>query len=250
VKGALIMIKVIRRRGNGEGKQIVYPKKDINFFAVTCSLPTAITRAFSLKSLSRIASLLSVDISYNRFKRAFCIPLLLSIFAINGCSQADTGTRDMDYEETKKMVVDILKTDDGKKALQEVMSDDGMKEKLVMDQKVVTDTIEKTLTSEKGVEFWKKAFEDTKFAESVAKSMKDGNEEVLKGLMKDPEYQAMMIDVLKNPEIEEEVTTILKSKEYREHLQKVMTETFESPLYKAKIQDMMVKAAGEVQSGK
>jgi spore germination protein D len=59
-----------------------------------------------------------------------------------------------------------------------------------------------------------------------------------------------MIDVLKNPEIEEEMTTILKSKEYREHLQKVMTETFESPLYKAKIQDMLVKAAGEVQSGK
>ena len=68
------------------------------------------------------------------------------------------------------MVVDILKTDDGKKAIQEVMSDEKLKEKLVMDHAVVTETIEKTLTSEKGTEFWKKTFEDPKFAESIAKT--------------------------------------------------------------------------------
>ena len=37
-----------------------------------------------------------------------------------------------DYEETKKMVVDILKTDDGKKAIQQVMSDEKMKSELIM----------------------------------------------------------------------------------------------------------------------
>ena len=57
------------------------------------------------------------------------------------------------------MVVDILKTDDGKKAIQDVMSDEKLREKLVMDQTVVTETIQKTLTSEKGTEFWKKNFE-------------------------------------------------------------------------------------------
>ena len=62
------------------------------------------------------------------------------------------------------MVVDILKTDDGKKAIQEVMSDEKMKEKLVMDQKVVSDTIQQTLTSDKAIEFWKKTFSDPKFA--------------------------------------------------------------------------------------
>ena len=86
----------------------------------------------------------------------------------------------MDYEETKKMVVDILKTDDGKKAIKEIMSDDEMKSELILNEKVVTDTISKTLTSEKGVEFWKKAFEDPKFAETMANSMKDSNEKLLK----------------------------------------------------------------------
>lgn len=156
----------------------------------------------------------------------------------------------MDYEETKKMVVDILKTDDGKKAIQEVMKDEKMKAELIMDQGVVKDTISKTLTSDKGTEFWKKAIEDPKFAESMAKSMKDGNEKLLKDLMKDPEYQGMMMDLMKDPEFQKELTEALKSKEYREHLQKVILETFESPLFKAKIQDILLKAAEEAGGGK
>ncbi|MFE8703885.1 spore germination lipoprotein GerD [Cytobacillus sp. FJAT-54145] len=181
-------------------------------------------------------------------KKFTLLPILLTML-IAGCAQTETGGEQVDYEETKKMVVDILKTDDGKKALQEVMADDTMKEKLVMDQAVVSSTIQKTLTSDEGKEFWKKSLEDPKFAESVATSMKDGHEQLLKDLMKDPEYKGMMIEVLKDPEIEKEVTNILKSKEYREHLQKVMTETFESPLFKAKIEDILIKAAEEVAKG-
>ena len=167
-----------------------------------------------------------------------------------GCAPTESGGGEVDYEETKKMVVDILKTDDGKKAIQEVMGDDGMKEKLIMDQVVVTDTIQASLTSDKGKEFWKKSFEDPKFAESIAKSMKEENEKLLKNLMKDPEYKGMMIEVMKDPELEKELTTVLKSKEYREHLQKVMTETFESPLFKAKLQALIVKAAEEIPTQK
>lgn len=171
------------------------------------------------------------------------------IITIAGCGQGEAGSNNMDYEQTKKMIVDILKTDDGKKAIQELMEDDKMKQKLVMDQAVVSETIEKTLTSDKGTEFWKKSFEDPKFAESIAKSMKKENEQLLKNLMKDPEYRGMMIEVLKDPELEKEVTNVLKSKEYREHLQSVITETFESPLFKAKIQEILLKAASEVKSG-
>ncbi|WP_066058465.1 spore germination lipoprotein GerD [Robertmurraya korlensis] len=182
--------------------------------------------------------------------KSFVLPLLLSGLLLTGCAEADPSSQ-MDYEATKKMVVDILKTDDGKKAIQEVMKDDKMKETLIMDQAVVSDTVEKALTSDKGTEFWIKSFEDPKFAESVAKSMETQNEALLKDLMKDPEYRAMMIGVLKDPELEKEVTTILKSNEYRKHVQAVITETFESPLFKAKIQESILKAVEEVaeQSG-
>ncbi|MDZ5474679.1 spore germination lipoprotein GerD [Bacillus sp. 31A1R] len=175
------------------------------------------------------------------------LPVLLVL--ITGCAQNEAGAKESDYDETKKMVVDILKTDDGKKAIQEVMSDDAMKQQLVMDQTVVSDTIEKTLVSDKGTEFWKKNLQDPKFAESVATSLRDEHEKLIKDLMKDPEYRGMMIEVLQDPEMEKAVTKILKSKEYREHLQKVMTETFESPLYQAKVQALLLKAAGEIKEG-
>lgn len=170
------------------------------------------------------------------------LSLIILILLLAACA-AENSAEKFDYEQTKKMVVDILKTDEGKKALQEVMDDEKMQERLIMDQAVVKETIENALTSEKGVEFWKKAFEDPNFAESFAKSMQKEYEALHKKLMKDPEYQSLMLDILKDPELMKEVTDLLKSKEFREHIQTIMTETFESPIYQKKIQDILLKAA-------
>jgi spore germination protein D len=174
--------------------------------------------------------------------------LFTCLFTLVSCSGGgEQGSGQADYEETKKMVVDILKTDDGKKAIQEVMADDKMKQSLVMDQAIVTETIQQTLTSEEGSKFWTKTFEDPKFAETFAKSMQAEHEKIIKGLMKDPDYQKMMIELLQNPEVEEQVLTVLKSAEYRGHLQQVITETFESPLFKAKLVDVIIKSAEQMQ---
>ena len=176
--------------------------------------------------------------------------LLLPIMVfLTSCSSNDASSGgQIDYEQTKKMVVDILKTDDGKKAIQDVMSSDSMKEKLVMDQKVVSDTIQQTLTSDKAKEYWKETFSDPKFAQSVSKNLKSENKKLLKELMNDPEYRGMMIEVFKEPEIQKQMADALKSKEYRAHLQKVITETVDSPLFKAKIQELLLKAAEEANS--
>jgi len=177
--------------------------------------------------------------------------LLLSYLLILGaCAPREISPAPPDYEQTKKMVVDILKTDEGKKAIQEVMSDEKIKQELIMDQAVVKQTIEQTLVSTKGEDFWKKMLSDPKFAESFAKSMKTEHERLLKDLMKDPEYQGMVIDILKNPEVEKSMITVMKSRDFRGHLQTVMTETFSSPLYQARIQGLLIKAAEEMQKGK
>ncbi|WP_223820858.1 spore germination lipoprotein GerD [Bacillus sp. S3] len=175
--------------------------------------------------------------------------LLPVMLFLASCSATDTSSGgQIDYDQTKKMVVDILKTDDGKKAIQQVMDDDKMKEKLVMDQQVVATTIEQTLTSDKATEFWKKTFSDAKFAKGVAKNMRSENEKLLKDLMNDPEYRGMMIEVFKEPEIQKEMADALKSKEYREHLQKVISETLDSPLFRAKMEELLLKAAEETKS--
>ncbi len=180
--------------------------------------------------------------------KAKMILLLLPILVVlTSCSSSgSSGVGQVDYDQTKKMVVDILKTDDGKKAIQDVMSDDAMKQKLVMDQQVVSDTIQQTLTSDKAIEFWKKTYSDPKFAQGVAKNMKSENEQLLKSLMNDPEYRNMMVGVFKEPEIQKVMADSLKSKDYRKDLQQVITETVDSPLFKVKLQDMLLKTVQDM----
>src|SRR5688500_18237228 len=106
-----------------------------------------------------------------RYSLLMILGMFLFSVLIYGCAPREESGGQVDYEETKKMVDDILKTGDGNKALQEVMKDEEMKQVLVMDQKIVTETIQTTLTSDKGAKFWQKVFEDPKFVETFAKSL-------------------------------------------------------------------------------
>lgn len=181
-------------------------------------------------------------------KRISPLLLVLLLFLINGCAPADQGNgQSTDYEGTKKLVVDILKTDEGKKAIEDVLNDEKIKAKLIMDETVVKDTVKGALTSKEAEDFWKKQFEDPKFAETFAKSMQKEHEKLMKGLMKDPDYQAAMIDILKNPEMEKQITDAMKTQKYREQMKTVMIETMGSPLFKAKMQDLLIKGAEELQ---
>lgn len=171
---------------------------------------------------------------------------LIFLLFLTSCSKDDKATDELDYEETKKMVVDILKTDVGKKAIKEIISDDTVKGELVMDQQTVTKSIENNLTTDKAKEFWKKAFKDPKFAASYAKSLEDEHKKVLKDLMKDPDYLAMIMNTWQDPEMEKEIAKVIKSKKVRDELKKTTLETIESPLVLEKIQDILLKAAEEL----
>ncbi|WP_102349712.1 spore germination lipoprotein GerD [Bacillus sp. Marseille-P3661] len=174
--------------------------------------------------------------------------LLLLLFLISACAPAEIqGNNQPDYDTTKKMVVDILKTDEGKKAIEEIVTNEDTKAQLVMDQPFVQQSIKTALTSEEALNFWKKQFEDPKFTEAFAKSMQAEHEKLIKGLMKDPDYQAMMIDILKDPEMEKQLLDAMKSQQYRDQLKTLISETIESPLFKAKMQDMLIKGAEELQ---
>lgn len=53
------------------------------------------------------------------------------------CAQEKEAKSELDYDQTKKMIVDILKTDQGKKAIQDVLTDEKMKQALILDETVV-----------------------------------------------------------------------------------------------------------------
>ncbi|WP_216831052.1 spore germination lipoprotein GerD [Alkalihalobacterium elongatum] len=181
--------------------------------------------------------------------RIYKLILLQSIFilVISGCATAEGGgnTTQPDYESTKKMMVDMLQTDEGKKAIAEAVTDEEVQQHLIMEQAFVKDTIQRTLTSEQARAFWEDTMQEPEFAQALAESLKKETEEMLKALMKDPEYQDMMMDILKDPEMERAALDLMKTKEYRQQVMTIMAEAFESPFFVAKVNQILGKVTAE-----
>lgn len=174
-----------------------------------------------------------------------CVSLIL-LSACGGGNNETSGSNQETYDTTKKMVTDILKTDEGKKAITEVLADEEMQKTYVIESKVLEDALSDALTSDKGKEFWEKMFSDQKFVKGFAQAMIDQQKEVITGLMSDAEYQKKMLELLANPEMEEQMVTVLKGQKFKEHLQKTIQETMNSPLFKAEMTDVILKAAKEM----
>ncbi|TGB00878.1 spore germination lipoprotein GerD [Halobacillus salinus] len=169
--------------------------------------------------------------------------LLLFITLLTACSGGSSSGEQSDYDETKKMVVDILKTDDGKKAITEVLSNEEMQQSMALESEVVSQTVSDTIVSDKGKEFWTKLFSDPKFVQGFNKVLQDQQKELMKGLMKDAEYQKLMIDLYSNPEMMEQMVTVMEGQKFRKYLETTINETLNSPVFEAKMTDTLLKAA-------
>ncbi|MBH0231810.1 spore gernimation protein GerD [Halobacillus yeomjeoni] len=177
----------------------------------------------------------------------FICPVIIVVF-LAACSGGSGGSEQADYDTTKKMIVDILKTDDGKKAMTEVLSDEKMQQSMALESEVVSQAVSETLISEKGKAFWSKLFSDPKFVQGFSKTLEKDQKELLKGLMKDSEYQKLMIEIYKNPEMMEQMVTVMQSQKFRAHLEKTIEETINSPVFQAKMSETLLKAAEKMKS--
>lgn len=177
---------------------------------------------------------------------AFFSLIILILGACGGGGDTASG-KDNEYDTTKKMMVDILQTDEGKKALIETLNDEDMRQQLVIESDVVRKSINDMLTSEKSSEMWTKLFKDPTFVESYAESMEKENIDLMKGLMNDSEYQQQMLELLQNPEMTNQILTLLKSQQFRAHLEETIQQTLDNPLFQAKITEVLLKAAEKQQ---
>ncbi|RYL89852.1 spore gernimation protein GerD [Sporolactobacillus sp. THM7-4] len=172
-------------------------------------------------------------------KKGPAILIFLLLIGAAGCApQAAQPT----YQENKKMVLDMLRTDDGKRTIREMMQDKEMKNALVMDEPAVRKTIQESLTTEQGKKLWKELLEDPDFSKTLAKSMQQENEALLKKMMKDPGYQGMMMDILKAPRLQDQYLDLMKTKPFRQQLERNVQDMLESPYFKEKMIDAIGKA--------
>lgn len=169
--------------------------------------------------------------------------LFIAIALLSSCGSEPA--KEADYEQTKKMMVDILKTDEGKRALLDIVSDDELKQHLVIEADIVKETLSSTLFSEKGKTMWAQLFSDPKFVKEFHESIAKEQEKMLKHLMNDAEFQEKMLELLQNPEMQEQTIKLLKSQKFRSHLEKTIAETLNNPLYRAKLQEDFEKIISE-----
>ncbi|MDQ0160344.1 spore germination lipoprotein GerD [Alkalibacillus salilacus] len=177
----------------------------------------------------------------------YMVVIVMLLASCNGGSNDEQSSPD--YEKTKKMVTDILKTDDGKKALQEALKDESLKQELVLQSEEVNKAVEAMFSGDKGKKFWSELFNDPSFVQSYVDATRKQDQELLKGLMSDSEYQNKMISLFQNEEARKMILQILKSQDYKSHLEKTIQETLNNPVFKAQMTESLIKAAEEMESG-
>ena len=119
----------------------------------------------------------------------YVLGLIFCLFTLTSCSETNTEASKDNYSDTKKIIVDVLKSDEGKKAIEDILADESVKTELIMNQEDITKTIETTLTSDKEKQFWENAFKDPKFVKAVCERYKELRDTILS-----TEYVSMFID--------------------------------------------------------
>jgi len=180
------------------------------------------------------------------------LAMLVSVLASCGSEPSGGGgSQGTSYKDMKSMVIDILKTEDAQKALQESTmqqtGNTGSSSRImsVQDQEQVRLAVKETLVSPDYHKVIEKLMTDPRFAGEFAKAVNKQNKQLHKDLMKDPAYQRDLIQVLKNPEMDKMILDVLGSTQYRKQVATIMQESMQSPLYRLEILDLLKKAVQE-----
>jgi len=180
------------------------------------------------------------------------LALTACLVLLAGCGAGGGGQNAAvpNYKDIKSMVIDILKTEEGQKAVQEALQESGAgaggmrilsAEQGLQLQMAVKDVMTDPTYSKN----LRNMMLEPKFAGEFAKAIVKEDKQLHKELMKDPEYQTMLIDVMKNPEFEKLLIEVMKGKTFRQQTMAVFQDALNNPLFKVQLLDLMTKAIEE-----
>jgi len=187
-------------------------------------------------------------------KRTFPFWLFLTVSILlsscgGGSGGQAQGSSQPDYKSVKDMVLDILQTEEAKKSIAKMMQDEKFQQSIMMDPETMRTTMIQSIANPNNPQI-KEAFKDPKFTSTLAKAMKDEHKQLMKDLMKDPEYQKEMLAITKDPEFQKGMMDLMKSSAYRKQTMQIMKEALQSPLFQAEMMKLMTKATEEMMKPK
>ncbi|KPV57172.1 spore gernimation protein, partial [Paenibacillus sp. A3] len=178
------------------------------------------------------------------------LPAVLIVGFLTSCgseSQASSAGGGNTYKDTKSMVLDILKTEDGRKAIQKATIQENSKLQLLSagDTQQLQLAVKDVLTDTESNQFLQKMISDPKFAGDFAKAIQKDTKQLQKDLLKDPEYQKAMMDAMKSPDFEMMMLDTMKGNAYRTQTKAVIQESLQSPIFRMEMMELMKKVLQE-----
>jgi len=185
-----------------------------------------------------------------RWLQLFSLLLVITILASCGSDKQASQSQTAGYKDTKTMVLDILKTEDGKKAIQTAIEKSGssggqLKLLSTGDSQQIQLAVKDVLTDTANNKFLQSMMTDPKFAGQFAKAIQKDTKQMQKELIKDPDYQKSMIEAMKNPDFEKMLMDSMKGPQYRSQMKAVMQESLQSPLFRLELMNLMKKVIEE-----
>lgn len=204
------------------------------------------------------------------------ICMLTSLLTACGSDQGSSSTQSTGgYKESKSMIIDVLKSDEGKKAIYEALtagptqssspssssqSGDSESEggqqgggggnggggsmgiKMLLPSQTSEDVrmaVKETITSPEYKKEIEKIMTDPQFAGDFAKAISAQSKEMHLQLIKDPTYQKSVGDIMKSPDVMKMFLELTKTPDYRKQSMTVMQEAMQSPLFKLQVMELL-----------
>lgn len=193
-----------------------------------------------------------------------CVVLGLSVMLAGCGSDQSSSPPQGSYKEMKTMVVDILKSDEGKKAVEEALTGQssssgssgseegggsggasgsiGMKMLMpVQSSEQIRIAVKDTITAPEYKKEFEKIMTDPQFAGEFAKAINAQSKQLHMQLIKDPTYQKSVEDIMKSPEVSKMFMDLTKTPDYRKQTMTVMQEVMQNPLFRMEVLTLLKK---------
>ncbi|MCE3203387.1 spore germination lipoprotein GerD [Paenibacillus sonchi] len=179
--------------------------------------------------------------------------VLSMVMALTACGSEQSGSSSgqVSYKEMKTMVVDILKSEEGKKAVEEALSTpssgsegtstSGLSMKMMPLQTTeqIRVAVKDTITAPEYQKEIEKIMTDPKFAGDFAKAVNSQSKELHLQLIKDPTYQKSVAEIMKSPEMMKMFLDLTKTSDYRKQSMTIMQEAMQNPLFRMEVLDLL-----------
>lgn len=178
--------------------------------------------------------------------------LIFVLISLTSCgsesSSQQQGQQSQGYKDTKTMVIDVLKTTEGQKAIMDAgkeSKDKSIKLLATGEGQQIQLAVKEILTEDTGKKMLEKTMTDPKFAGQFAQAIQSNIKQINKDLMKDPQYQKSMLELMNNPEFQKMLSTTIKSTVYRQQMMNVIQDSMKSPLFKMQLMELLKKVVEE-----